>query len=998
VHAELEVPNAARPGGAPRGPSAEAGSRRLRPGVAALWSVALLAIVSLSVADGLLANVVPYERDTTVFYFPLMEWAAQRLRQGELPLWTPQVFGGYPIFADGEIGLAYPPVLLALLALPPDRAFVILRLVHLSIAAFGTFALARTWGLPYASAVLAGVVFALGNFLQAQIHHENIVRTASWLPVMLALVERALRSGEWRPQLRWTLLGAVALGLAGLSLHSQMLAIDLLILGSYATMRVAVGPLGSIGNARGWPARLGLVASVCAPVVVIGLGLAALQLVPLIELAGFSARGTGIPYTESAAYSLTPYGLVQAIFPYVFRGPENMQWGLWTHWESYLYVGLAPLVLAIIALICVRRREVVGWGLLGGLGLLLALGQYSPINLHYVLWLLPGLSGLRAPGRFTVIVILAGGMLAAYGLAWLQGGLGPEASDTRRLRRTLFTLTAALACLGSGVFGLHYALLTWPSQALDVIERFYLSLPRDTYALNGNDVISGLLWSTDFSNPRVASALLVLALVMAALWFWQVATSPAVRAWRGWPVLLVGLAAADLLIFAWSIHPREPLSKIAAKPPAIQAIEQLPPRDGAPNRILSSQVLTQIAPDRLASFGVQEASGYSSLQFVWHRDYLGRVQYVDDGMLDLWNVRFILDPARYGALFNYKGVSFLPSQALLHAPAGSGLAEQRFALSPDSSIVELRLVTAMLGAVELPQGTPVALVELRSSANEVIGTAELVAGRDAMEWSSDLPSVQPFLQHQRVEVAAVTVENGAPRGERHLSFADFIFDPPLAAASMTVRATSPTGEFALFGGTLIGADGSEQQLFGRTKVKYQQVYVDNDIRVVEDTAALPRAFLVPRARVAPSLGTALNEMIHRPFAPDQEVILAADGTGNAPVLETDRGGYGTARVTAYAADAVRIHTSANDDAWLVLSDTYYPGWVATIDGQPASVLRGDVLFRVVPLPAGEHDVEFRFEPASVKLGLLISLGSLLVAAGALFVAGRSPRRGRTTSL
>ena len=85
-----------------------------RLGEAWLWIVGLITIVSLSLADGLLANVVAYERDTTVFYFPLMTWVAQRLHQGELPLWTPQVFGGYPIFADGEIGLAYPPVLLAL--------------------------------------------------------------------------------------------------------------------------------------------------------------------------------------------------------------------------------------------------------------------------------------------------------------------------------------------------------------------------------------------------------------------------------------------------------------------------------------------------------------------------------------------------------------------------------------------------------------------------------------------------------------------------------------------------------------------------------------------------------------------------------------------------------------------------------------------------------------------------------------------------------------------
>ena len=418
--------------------------------------VGLLVIVSLSVADGLLANVVPYERDTTVFYFPLMSWVAQRLHQGELPLWTPQVFGGYPIFADGEIGLAYPPLLLALLVLPPDRAFVVLRLLHLSIAALGTFALARTWRLPYSSAVLAGVVFALGNFLQAQIHHENIVRTASWLPVMLAAVERALRSSGWRAQLRWTMLATLPLGLAGLSLHSQMLAIDLLILAGYGAFRWAVGPLAVVGTARAWLSRLLAVTRVCAPVGLIGLCLAGVQLVPLIELAGFSRRGSGIPYSESAAYSLTFFGLVQAIFPYVFRGPDNQQWGLWTHWESYLYIGLVPLALASVALVCVRRREVLAWGVMGGLGLILALGQYSPINLHYLLWLLPGLSGLRAPGRFTVVVVLAGGMLAAYGLAWLQT-LRASASAARRPTAAplLVVVAVGLAGIAPVVVGLH---------------------------------------------------------------------------------------------------------------------------------------------------------------------------------------------------------------------------------------------------------------------------------------------------------------------------------------------------------------------------------------------------------------------------------------------------------------------------------------------------------------------------------------------------------------
>jgi hypothetical protein len=288
-------------------------------------------------------------------------------------------------------------------------------------------------------------------------------------------------------------------------------------------------------------------------------------------------------------------------------------------------------------------------------------------------------------------------------------------------------------------------------------------------------------------------------------------------------------------------------------------------------------------------------------------------------------------------------------------------------------------------------------VELRNARDEIVGTAELLAGRDSMDWAWDLPSVHPVVKHQRVEGAGRAFEGSTNPRERELSFSDFRFERPIEdAASLTVSATLPKGEIAMYGGAIINADGSAQQLFGRTKTKYRQVYVDDEIRVLEDTAAFSRAFLVPRARVAPNLGAALSLMVHQPFHPDQEVILANDATTQATPLVTDRGGQGTGRVTSYTSGGVTIHVSATADAWLVLSDTYYPGWIASVDGQSAPVLRGDVLFRVVPVPAGEHDVEFRFEPASVKLGLPTSLAAILIVLGMLVLAGRRPRSSRTT--
>ncbi|MBH0204076.1 MAG: YfhO family protein [Nitrospira sp.] len=60
---------------------------------------------------------------------------------------------------------------------------------------------------------------------------------------------------------------------------------------------------------------------------------------------------------------------------------------------------------------------------------------------------------------------------------------------------------------------------------------------------------------------------------------------------------------------------------------------------------------------------------------------------------------------------------------------------------------------------------------------------------------------------------------------------------------------------------------------------------------------------------------------------------------------------------------------------LVLTDAFYPGWKVRVDGEEQKILRANYLFRAVALPAGNHKVEFIYDPASFKVGLMISLGT-----------------------
>ncbi len=155
--------------------------------------------------------------------------------------------------------------------------------------------------------------------------------------------------------------------------------------------------------------------------------------------------------------------------------------------------------------------------------------------------------------------------------------------------------------------------------------------------------------------------------------------------------------------------------------------------------------------------------------------------------------------------------------------------------------------------------------------------------------------------------------------------------------------------------------------------------------VYENRMALPRAYVVPRAIRVEGLDQALERMRSDAFDPSREVLLYDE----PPVTAADAAAFeGSARVVRYEPSEVVVEVTTNDSGYLVLSDNYYPDWTATVDGEPATILRANHTFRAVPVGPGEHTIHFRFEPRSLEAGFRISLatwiGLLLFGAGVLW--------------
>ena len=124
-------------------------------------------------------------------------------------------------------------------------------------------------------------------------------------------------------------------------------------------------------------------------------------------------------------------------------------------------------------------------------------------------------------------------------------------------------------------------------------------------------------------------------------------------------------------------------------------------------------------------------------------------------------------------------------------------------------------------------------------------------------------------------------------------------------------------------------------------------------------------------------------------AGDQEALrLLREGEidvihGDGEARDVSPGDSGRVDIRAYSDTRVRLSVSAPQAAYLILSDAWHPGWRATVNGEPAPIQRANLIFRALPLPAGDSSVVFSFDPplwrAALYIGCALWLITLLAA-------------------
>lgn len=378
----------------------------------ALWLFFFWRLYTPNAPDRLSVN----QSDFSSQYYNFGVYQARRFDSGTpFALWNPYNYGGTPFLADPQASVAYPIRWLFLALYPGERwpyaALEAEVMLHFLLTSLLMYALVRRITKQPIGGLIAALAYTYGGYLSSfPVQQVTILESGTWLPLVLLGIHEATSSGPRR--WGWFVLAGLGLGLVFLGGHPQIAMLCVYLSLAYLAYRVYTG-------SRSW--RDLIIGG--AIFLVIGGSLAAIMLLPTVEFQQWATRATDLNYASKSV-------------GYPFADVGQIIWSTIANLYAPMYIGIAGLVLAIIAVL-LRRSEAIFWFVAGGVALVLGFGGKTTL-FQAAYTLLPGAALFRNPERTVMLWSLSLSILAGIGAARLLDGLTDE--EQRRLRYGLWGL------------------------------------------------------------------------------------------------------------------------------------------------------------------------------------------------------------------------------------------------------------------------------------------------------------------------------------------------------------------------------------------------------------------------------------------------------------------------------------------------------------------------------------------------------------------------------
>lgn len=376
------------------------------------------------------------ERDLSIFFIPPRVLWSDMVKAGRIPLWNPYFFCGQPLLAPLQPGILYPPNLLLLL-LPFDYAFNLIIVLHFLLAGYFTYLFLKSLDASDTGALIGGMIVMLSGYLLSV--HNLLIHLLSviWLPLVLWGYHQYLKKRRTR-YLIYTAVFLVMMFLGGaveILYGTFLLLFILAIIPDPFGTGIEPPPLKKRGP--------GLMLIVC-----IFLLLAAVQLLPFLEMAFHSIRAEGLHYKEAVTWSLDLKDVAQFFLPDLY-GYTHTSEKYWQNqsWLKTIYLGIIPFLLFSFFLI-EKRRKALSLILIMEISLLLAFGGNTPVYRFLFLYV-PFFNTIRYPVKFLFIFIFCIAVGAGMGYDSLCAQIRDRNNTTQTIIHGALFLSVCTVCIWS---------------------------------------------------------------------------------------------------------------------------------------------------------------------------------------------------------------------------------------------------------------------------------------------------------------------------------------------------------------------------------------------------------------------------------------------------------------------------------------------------------------------------------------------------------------------
>src|SRR5258706_3667615 len=414
------------------------------------FSLLMLLLIIASFPDVIFEAKTFLFRDYAFFGYPLAHYHREAFWQGQVPLWNPLNNCGIPYAAQWNTMVFYPFSLIYLL-LPMPWSLGWFCLLHLLGGGLGMHCLAYRWTGNRLGASVAGIAYSFSGLTLGCLIWPNDIAALGLLPWVWLWVEKGYRQGG-ADLIIAVLVGATQM----LSGAPEVILFPWMLVGTVWLCQFSAATAERWQIVRRTSVIVLLVASLCA-----------VQLLPFLDLLRHSHCAGQV--VADAGWSMPPWGWANFLVP-LFRTAETSM-GVFLQpgqgWLSSYYLGIAPFLLALVAVWKVRRPIVSSFGLVLGASLILALGEAGHLY-EWIAKFVPLLALMRYPIK---IVVLAGSivpLLAAFAVAQLQSvsriataGEERDVAEGRELWTTIALVGAVFLLL---VAAIVFFSVRWPGE------------------------------------------------------------------------------------------------------------------------------------------------------------------------------------------------------------------------------------------------------------------------------------------------------------------------------------------------------------------------------------------------------------------------------------------------------------------------------------------------------------------------------------------------------